>query len=137
MDVVVVLCGQPGILELQTAVIDTCADSRREPLADGEAVRRFQPSEQVLATERRAEKGGRASGNADKPVAASVHRKHHSVEIDGLHRLKQFSGSVTVRVSYSVLLCGEYVCPCLQRAEHSENKYDSFRHILMIFLLYI
>lgn len=59
MDVVVVLCEQPGILELQAAVIDTCADRRREPLADGEAVRRFQPSEQVLATERRTEKSGR------------------------------------------------------------------------------
>ena len=114
MDVVVVPCGQPGILELQTAVVYPCTDRRSEPLADGEAVRRFQPSEQVLATERSTEKSGRAPGDTDKPVAASAHRKYHPVEISRLHRLEQFGGGIMCCVSYSVLLRGMYIRPCLQ-----------------------
>ena len=90
MDMVVVLSGQCAILELQSAIMDACADRGREPLADSEAVRGFHPSEKVFATERRAEKGGRTSGHADKPVAGPGHREHHPVEIDGLHGLKQF-----------------------------------------------
>ena len=85
---VVVLFGQCTILELQTAVVDTRTDRWRKPFADGKAVRGFQASEKVFTTEWRTEKCGRTSGNADKPVAGTGHRKNHSVEINGLHRLK-------------------------------------------------
>ena len=114
MDVVVVLCGQPSVLEPQAAVVYPCTDRRREPLADSEAVRRFQPSEHVLTTERGAEKSGRASGYADKPVATSANRKYHSIKID---RLDLFCSNIMGRVSYSVLLFGLAICPCLYRAK--------------------
>ena len=136
MDVVVVLSGQRAVFEQQAAVIDACADGRCEPFADSEAVRWFQASEKVFTTERRTEKGGRASGNADKPVASPGRREHHSVKIDGLHRLKQLYGFVVNDRSYSVLLYGLYTCLCLQRAKHGEYKKDLFCHIPMIFIRY-
>ena len=95
VDMVVVLSGQRAILELQSAVMDACADRGREPLADGKVVRGFHPSEKVFATERRAEKGSRAPGHADKPVAGPGDREHYPVEIDGRHGLKQFRNLMT------------------------------------------
>ena len=81
MEVVVLLHGQHTVLELQSAVIYPCADPRGEPFAEGKAIRGFQPPEQVFAAERGAEKGRRASGDTDEPVAVSPCRNDHSVKV--------------------------------------------------------
>ena len=81
MEVVVFLHGQRTVLELQAAIIYACAYPRGEPLANGKAIRGFQPPEQVFAAKRGAEQGRRASGDTDEPVAVSPCRDDHSVKI--------------------------------------------------------
>lgn len=71
MEIMVLLHGQRAVLELQPVVIYACTYPRGKPLAEGKAVRGFQPPKQVFATERRAEKGCRTSGDTDKPIAVS------------------------------------------------------------------
>lgn len=81
MEIMVLLHGQRAVLELQPVVIYACTYPRGKPLAEGKAVRGFQPPEQVFATERRAEKGCRTSGDTDKPIAVSPCRNDHSVKV--------------------------------------------------------
>lgn len=86
MDMMIFLCGQLTVLEMQPAVIDTDADRRCEPFAHTYSVRRLESPEKVFTAERRAEKRRCPSGQADKPVAAFACRDYHSVKIRGLHR---------------------------------------------------
>ena len=73
MEVVVFLHGQRTVLELQAAIIYACAYPRGEPLANGKAIRGFQPPEQVFAAKRGAEKGRNGTCSVQYPSPWVVH----------------------------------------------------------------